>query len=199
MALLKLMKMREQDAGHEFDLRGFGEDPIIREADPIGVLSVAGDESALKKIKNSINEYGLAVVCHQGLDQLHVQAGMTVQGGHKVQVVELYGLALFLAQHLSNSDDVTFSLWTADRLHFHLSKTDGKSFDLSHPDVQSSIRWDGFLTLSRSVSLFLNQAGFVIAKAQKEVVLDRPTVMNLMQKELAAQTSAEVDMQRKAA
>ena len=199
MANLKLLKNREQDLGHEFDLRGLGDDPIVRESDPIAVLSIAGEEDGLHKIMKLVQEYGLGVNLVKGSDQLHIQAGPAIQGGHKVQTVELYGLSLFLISKLQQSEDLIFSLWIADRLRFHLKKTQASIFDLNDQEVVAHIRWDGFLTLAQSVTLFLNQAGFAIARSQQQVVLDRPTALAHVQRELMQQKSALQDEVRRAA
>lgn len=198
MSKLKMIRNREEDLGHEFDLRGLGEDPILREADPIAVLSISGDDAELTHMTNLIRDYGMGVNIIKGEKEIHVHSGPSLKGGHKVQTVELYGLSLFLIHKMRPTDDVTMSLWIANRLRFHLEKSDASRFDLSQGELSKEIHWDGFLTLAQPVTLFLNQAGFDISRSQDRLTMDRPTALAHLQRELAKQTIHGLVEERKA-
>ncbi|MGE3388349.1 MAG: hypothetical protein AB7K41_16610 [Bdellovibrionales bacterium] len=184
MAQLKLIRPRVSDVGDEIDLRGFGEDPLIKQADPVCVLSVAGEKSGLEQAQKLLNEYGLATTVYTQDELMHIQVAPQTTGSYKEHAVHLYGVVMYLMGKMDAKHDVSYSLWQADRLRFHLSKDSAMAFDLNNPDLIENVRWDGFMTVVYPVNLHLNQAGFEVSRTKLGMVLDREAALLQTRREL---------------
>lgn len=170
MGMFRVVKERVANVDHELDLRGLGGDSILTEADPLPVLSCSGSIEVIKKLISIGQSFDAALTKHQSKNSLHFMFENKKGVPFKHATVELFGLFHQICTSLNQSDDVVFSFWLADRMKFHMTKTDSRNYSAIE---SAQPRWDSFLSLAYPLNIYLKQAGFNLSVDKNGISFSR--------------------------
>jgi hypothetical protein len=168
MKRLRVVKERAtetQSTDFDQDLRGLGNDPILRESFPYTVLTVRG-ASTRDPLVPFLRKYDLEALALGDATEIHLCAKERKEGAHKEHSVVLFIAAL---------DFVAKIPGTAARLDFYnplqeriLQESRGEDHGVETSFVEKLKSWDsrGGVTIASAVTLGLEQAGFNIPSSQ---------------------------------
>jgi hypothetical protein len=169
--------------GHESDLRGLGQDPVLHDRDPRPVLTIA-TQGSVKDLVESLNErFKTELRVEPVRDGVHLLAAAPSPVSFKLNAVDIFVCFLDGVSRDLVKGDCAARLWLANPMRFHLSKSNSLvNFSI---DKLDGTLWDSFLKVDYPLSAYLRQAGFDIPMARQQLALSKTEILDLHSKLLS--------------
>ncbi|OFZ18632.1 MAG: hypothetical protein A2X94_01710 [Bdellovibrionales bacterium GWB1_55_8] len=162
MPKIRLVREREQNTEVSGDLRGLGNDPLLKDAFPRSVLMVklATQSHPLHQLARL---HGFSVEWHESQHLLSIAKRDPKDGEHKLDAVDLFTFLLSAFQKLGENFSASLIQWNILQSRMH-DAIRNQEFSASRHLVQ---RWeqghkDHALTLDAPSAHALHQSGFMI-------------------------------------